>query len=145
MSFKITKPVRLIETFSGLGSFSMALRDLGVDFQTWRTSDWDVNSVKSFKAIHHPDDKTDYSSGFSREEIVNLLDKMQVSLDGKEPLPIEKIRKKNESWLREVYNAFKASNNMGSITHVHAEDLGIERGGDANENEYTYILSYSFP
>ena len=32
MSYKITKPVRLIELFSGVGAQAMALRDLNVDF-----------------------------------------------------------------------------------------------------------------
>ena len=39
MQYKINKPVRLIELFSGIGAQAMALRDLGVDFKYWKTSD----------------------------------------------------------------------------------------------------------
>jgi len=32
-TFKIDKPIRLIELFAGVGSQAMALRDLGVEFE----------------------------------------------------------------------------------------------------------------
>ena len=35
--YKITKPIRLIELFSGYGSQALALKYLGVDFQHWKT------------------------------------------------------------------------------------------------------------
>lgn len=38
-TYKIRKPVRLIETFSGYGSQSMALKRLGVDFEYYRSYD----------------------------------------------------------------------------------------------------------
>lgn len=145
MSFKITKPVKLIETFSGVGAFSMALRDLKVPYETWKTSDWDVNAVRSYKAIHFPNDNTDYSEGMSKEDLVKALVNLCISMDGKSPMAEKQIAKKNEKWLREVYNSFKGSRNLGSITNIHAQDLEIERGGDAMRNEYVYILTYSFP
>ena len=139
MSFKITKPVRLIETFSGVGTFSMALRDLQISYETWKTSDWDVNAVRSFKAIHFPNDNTDYSEGMSKEDLVQALYKLSISADGKSPLAENKIKRKGEAWLRETYNAFKATHNLGSIMNVHAEDLEIK------DKNFTYLLSYSFP
>lgn len=142
--YKIKKPVLLLEFFSGLGSQSLALKRLGIDYKVHKTSDWDVNSVRSYKAIHCEDDNTDYSVDLSREEIVQALVKMCISNDGKEPMTEEQIRKKNEKWQRETYNNFKATNNLGSITEIHAEDLEIERGGDAEEKN-TYLLTYSFP
>ena len=35
-TFKIDKPIRLIELFAGVGSQAMALRDLGADFEHYR-------------------------------------------------------------------------------------------------------------
>ena len=35
-TFKINKPIRLIELFAGIGSQAMALRDLGVDFENYK-------------------------------------------------------------------------------------------------------------
>ena len=137
--YRIKKPVRLYEFFSGIGAQSSALERLGVDYEVFKTSDWDVNSVKSYKAIHCSNDNTDYSAKLTREEIAEALIKMCISNDGKAPMTEAQIKKKNEKWQRDTYNDFRATNNLGSITEIHAEDLQID-----NEN-YENILFYSFP
>lgn len=53
--FKITKPVRLIELFGGIGSQAMALRDLGIDFNIYRLIEFDKYAIKSYNAIHGTD------------------------------------------------------------------------------------------
>ena len=138
-TFKITKPVRLIELFSGIGAQAMAMKRLQVPFESWKTSDWEVDSVKSYKAIHFGDDNLDYSKGLNKEELVDALCDLCISTDGKQPMTKEQINRKGEKWLRETYNNFKATRNLGSITNIHAEDLEID------EENYTTMLFYSFP
>ena len=53
MSYKITKPVRLIECFGGIGTQAMAMRNVGADFEHYRYYDFEPNAVKSYNAIHH--------------------------------------------------------------------------------------------
>lgn len=48
----IDKPIRLIELFAGIGSQAMALRDLGADFEHYRSIEFDEYAVKSYNAIH---------------------------------------------------------------------------------------------
>lgn len=50
--FKITKPIRLIELFAGVGSQAMALRDLGADFEHYRVVEFDKYAMASYNAIH---------------------------------------------------------------------------------------------
>lgn len=50
--FKITKPIRLIELFAGVGSQAMALRDLGADFEHYRVVEFDKYAIASYNAIH---------------------------------------------------------------------------------------------
>lgn len=50
--FKITKPIRLIELFAGVGSQAMALRDLGANFEHYRVVEFDKYAVASYNAIH---------------------------------------------------------------------------------------------
>ena len=38
---KITKPIRLIELFAGVGSQAMALRDIGAKFESYRVCEFD--------------------------------------------------------------------------------------------------------
>ena len=51
-TFKINKPIRLIELFAGIGSQAMALRDLGADFEHYRVVEYDRFAVASYNAIH---------------------------------------------------------------------------------------------
>ena len=51
-SYKITKPIRLIELFAGVGSQTMALRDLGANFEQYRVVEIDPFAIKSYNAIH---------------------------------------------------------------------------------------------
>lgn len=50
--YQITKPIRLIELFAGVGTQAMALRDLGADFVHHRVVEMDPFAIKSYNAIH---------------------------------------------------------------------------------------------
>ena len=50
--FKITKKIRLIELFGGIGSQAMALRDIGADFEHYKLVEFDKYAVASYNAIH---------------------------------------------------------------------------------------------
>lgn len=138
--FKIDKPVRLIELFAGIGSQAKALQNLGVDFEKWIISEWEVNPTKSYKAIHHENDNTDYSKGLNQKELINSLFKMGISNDGKKPMTMQQIARKNEKWLRETYNAYKATHNISNIMSAAGSDLNI-----VDTENYIYIMTYSFP
>ena len=51
-TFKVDKPIRLIELFAGIGSQAMALRDLGAAFEHYRVVEFDRFAVASYNAIH---------------------------------------------------------------------------------------------
>lgn len=53
--FQITKPLRLIELFAGVGSQAMAIRDLGINFEHYRVVEFDKYAIKSYNAIHNTD------------------------------------------------------------------------------------------
>ena len=56
--FRITKPIRLIELFGGIGSQAKALTNLGVKFEHYRYCDFDKYAVKSYNAIHNTNFET---------------------------------------------------------------------------------------
>lgn len=53
--FRITKPIRLIELFAGIGAQAKALERIGADFEHWRAVEVDARAVKSYNAIHGTD------------------------------------------------------------------------------------------
>ena len=50
--YQINKPIRLITTFSGIGSQEMALKRLGVDFDIYKAVEFDEFAMKSYNSIH---------------------------------------------------------------------------------------------
>lgn len=51
--YVITKPIRLIELFAGVGSQAMALERLGADFEHHRVVEFDKYAIASYNAIHN--------------------------------------------------------------------------------------------
>ena len=50
--YKINKPIRLIELFGGVGSQSMAMRNIGANYESYRLVEFDEKAKNSFNAIH---------------------------------------------------------------------------------------------
>lgn len=51
-TFKITKPIRLIELFAGIGSQAKALKNLNAEFEHWKVVEFDEHAIKSYNAVH---------------------------------------------------------------------------------------------
>ena len=56
-SFKIDKPIRLIELFGGISCQAQALLNLGVDFENYRYCDFDKYACQSHNEIMQTNDK----------------------------------------------------------------------------------------
>ena len=56
--YVIDKPIRLIELFRGIGSQAKRMRNLGLDFETYRVCEWDKYCIRSYNAIHGTDFET---------------------------------------------------------------------------------------
>ena len=52
---KVTKPLRLIELFAGIGAQAKALENLGVKFEHYRICEFDKYAVASYNAVHGTD------------------------------------------------------------------------------------------
>lgn len=46
------KKLRVIELFSGIGSQTKALKNLGIDHEVVAISEWEVNTLISYNAVH---------------------------------------------------------------------------------------------
>lgn len=134
-TFKIDKPIRLVELFAGIGAQAKALEVLGVPFEHYKICEWAAPSIKGYNAIHIQD-HTDYSANLTKEQLIDYLDG-NISTDYNEPC---NCKKKPESWLREVYNNCIATHNLMNIMKVKGEDLCI-----VDRANFCYIMTYSFP
>lgn len=137
---KITKPIRLIELFAGYGSQALALKYLGVPFQSWAICEWAIKSIQAYKDIHFGDDDTDYSKAMSDNELLDYLFKKGISSNYNEPMTYDQIKRLSESAKRKIYNNIVATNNYVNIQQLKGENLEI-----TDTDQYTYLMTYSFP
>lgn len=50
--YRITKPIRLIELFAGIGSQAMALRNIMANFVHWKVVEFDRFAINAYNTIH---------------------------------------------------------------------------------------------
>lgn len=136
----INKPIRLIELFGGYGSQYFALKYLGADVEHWKLVEWAVNSIQAYKDAHCYNDNTNYSESLNKQELIDYLYNKGISSNYNEPMTYEQIKRKQEQWLRQVYNNIIATKNIVDITKTKASDLEI-----VDTDKYEYIMTYSFP
>ena len=140
-TFKITKPIRLIELFAGYGSQALALKYLGVEFEHWKICEWAIKSIQAYKDIHFPNGY--HPAGvmdIPKEEIVDFLYEKGISNNYNEPMTLEQIKRLKEDDLYTIYENIYVTNNLVNIQQVKGEDLEI-----VDQDKFTYLLTYSFP
>ena len=139
-TYKITKPIRLIELFSGYGSQALALKYLGIPFEHWKICEWAVKSIQAYKDIHFETDTNDYSKGIEIGQIKEFLANKGISSNYNEPMSKDQINRLNDDSARTIYNNIQATHNLVNIQQVKGKDLEI-----VDTNKYCYIMTYSFP
>lgn len=134
---RITKPIRLIELFAGIGSQFKALKVLTQNVESYKICEWAYNSYCSYNAIHIKDYK-DYSNGLTKEQLIQKV--KGTSLNYNEPLTDKQLAFKPLEWLKNAYNNIVATHNLVNIMEIHGKDLEI-----VDTDKYEYIMTYSFP
>lgn len=136
--YKITKPIRLIETFSGYGSQALALKYLGVEFEHWKTCEWAIKSIQAYKDIHFTNDTKEIS--MSKAEMIDYLYNKGISSNYNEPMTKNQISRLNEKKLKTIIENIEITHNLVNIQQVKGQDLEI-----IEKEQYEYIMTYSFP
>ena len=134
---RITKPIRLIELFAGIGSQLKALKVLTQNVESYKICEWAYNSYCSYNAIHIKDYK-DYANGLTKEQLIKKV--KGTSLNYNEPLTDKQLASKPLEWLKNAYNNIVATHNLVNIMEIHSKDLEI-----VDTDKYEYIMTYSFP
>lgn len=115
------KPLRVFESFSGMGTQAMALKKLGINVQNVCTSEIEPNAILSYAMIHsglEPNDprieEVDY------DEAKDFLLQHKIGLNFKTgEVDIPRSPKK----VKQIYLACILSKNMGDITGVNPSEV----------------------
>ena len=113
--------LKLLEAFSGYGSQRMALRNLGIEFESVGISEIDIPAIISYASIHDGLDKEDEDFIYpSKEEMIEYLEQRNIGLDFK----TKKVKlPKNLIKLQQIYRATVLSKCFGDISLIDPINL----------------------
>ena len=126
---KEKKKLRVFEAFAGIGAQASALSRLNIDYEIVGISDWFIDALECYAAIHCAG--LDVKIPSSKEEIRERLSQYTFSADSVRECNINRL---SEDQLRDLYRAHVQCKNYGSITEIKAEAM-----------PQTDLLVYSFP
>lgn len=127
--------LRVVETFSGIGSQAKALKKANIQHEILATVEWDINAILAYDLIHNgPQDFSSYKE-LTKKELIEELSKYAISNDGKNPIKPRSLSIMSRDSLVSILIAIKRTKNLINITEVHGDDLPDEID----------VLTYSFP
>ena len=127
--------LRVVETFSGIGSQAKALKKANIEHEILATIEWDINAILAYDLIHNgPQDFSKYKE-LSKNELIEELSKYAISNDGKNPIKPRSLSIMSRDSLLSILIAIKRTKNLINITEVHGDDLP----------DKIDVLTYSFP
>ena len=139
-TYKITKPIRLIELFAGYGSQALALKYLGVEFEHWKICEWAVKSIQAYKDIHFIDEDVELNPDRTRQDMIKFLYQKGISSNYNDPMTLKQIERLSDKQLKTIIKNIAITHNLVNIQQVKGNDLEI-----IDTDKYCYIMTYSFP
>ncbi len=127
--------LRVIEAFSGIGAQAKALENIGIQFEIVSTIEWDINAIYAYDIIHNGKQQLSKYKKLSKDDILEKLNKMTLSGDGKKAITKRSLESMSEDSLKRIYCAIERTHDLISITDVKAETL----------EEDIDLFTYSFP
>lgn len=126
--------LRIIETFSGIGSQVQALKNSNLEHEVVATVEWEVGAMYAYDIMHNgPQNLKDYRH-HTKESLLNILNKFALSSDGKVAMSNRALHSTPTIQLKGILSAIERNKNFVDITNVHASELP-----EAD------VLTYSFP
>jgi len=126
--------LRVIETFSGIGSQVQALENINIEHRVVATVEWEIGAMYAYDIMHNgPQDLRNYRH-HTKESLINLLEKYTLSSDGKMPMSNRALASLPVAQLKAILCSIERTNNLVDITSVKASNLPD-----------TDVLTYSFP
>lgn len=131
--------LRVIETFSGIGSQAKALqrlkeRNYNFDYDIVATVEWEIGAIYAYDILHNGPQNLSKYDKLRKEDILNLLKNKNLSSDGKKPMSFEALKRMPLIQLKAIWHSIENNNNLIDISTVSASQIP-----DAD------LLTYSFP
>lgn len=126
--------LKVIETFSGIGSQVQALKNKDIKHKVVATVEWEIAAIFAYDIMHNgPQNLYDYRH-HTKDSILDFLSQYNLSNGGSESLSNRALKSLSLGQLKSILYSIKRNNNFVDIKSVKAKDLP-----EAN------VLTYSFP
>ena len=126
--------LKMIETFSGIGSQTQALKNLRIDHKVVAIAEWDISAMYAYDILHNGEQDIKSLRHHTKESLISVLSRYNLSSNGKNPITPKALKSMSIAQLKAIYLSIERNNNLVDISEVHSQDLP-----DAD------ILTYSFP
>jgi len=126
--------LKIIETFSGIGSQVQALKNINIEHEVTSIVEWEIGAMYAYDILHNGPQNIKEYRHHTRDSIVKEISKYTISGNGKEPLTERALRNLQMSQAKAILYAIERNNNLVDIKSVTAKNTP-----DAN------LLTYSFP
>jgi len=126
--------LKMIETFSGIGSQTQALKNLRIDHKVVAIAEWDISAMYAYDILHNGEQDIKSLRHHTKESLISVLSRYNLSSNGKNPITLKALKSMSIAQLKAIYLSIERNNNLVDISEVHSQDLP-----DAD------ILTYSFP
>lgn len=144
--YKITKPIRLIEFFAGVGFQRMGIQKVFPNLESWHICEWAIPSIVAYDAVHTNYDNPKIQENeklcktINKDTLVRLLLQLGVSKDYNVPATEKELNRIPLEKLQSIYLSILNTRNLVNIMNVKGEDLEI-----VETDKYEYVVTYSFP
>lgn len=111
--------LNVFEGFSGIGIFTIALKEMGINYHLVGTSEVDKYAILSYDAIHNESINIS-NDGLSDDEMITYLKTINVAYNfstGKSEFP------KSHEEILKLYNSCKNIKNYGDIRSINTNNL----------------------
>lgn len=129
------KKLNVVELFSGIGSQAKALENININFETVNTCEWDIHAIVAYNLIHNDGSLHSGSLGLTKLELLNELNKYNLSGDCKNPINKKYLSSLPEETLRQIYSSILNTGNLIDIKSLTGDMLPKD----------VDIMTYSFP
>lgn len=124
-----SRKLRVFEAFAGIGAQASALERMNIDYEIVGISDWFIDAIECYAAIHCADEEVEVPQDI--KEVEKYLSNYTFSATSVRPT---KLKTLSEDQKRDLYRANIKANNLGSITEIKGDEMpAID------------LLVYSFP
>ncbi|MCR8968465.1 DNA (cytosine-5-)-methyltransferase [Facklamia sp. 7083-14-GEN3] len=127
--------LKVVESFSGLGAQTQALKNAKIDYQILNTVEWEVGAIFAYDILHNgPQDLSIYRH-HTKESLVQEISKYNISSNGKDLITLTGIRSMSMIYLKSILYSIERNHNLIDINTV----------GSNNLPDNIDLFTYSFP